>query len=242
MEFKNYTEEKRYYEEIATEEEFIKWYKKQDLNKYVKPSVTVDLIGLRYFENHVQLLLIQRKRNPGKNKFALVGGFINPNEDILDAGIRETFEETQIKITKNQLKQLPAWTKPNRDPRGWIITNPLVVQFKETQDTNVIASDDAKNAIWFDLNELPTNMYSDHNEIINYALDTIRSRIALQGLVAIINLLPEQFSMKDVSNVFTSLSIEHEYTNLARNFKNEIKRVGTKSIGKGKPITIYKIK
>lgn len=242
MKFKNYKEEKKYYEEVATEEEFIKWYKQQDFDKYIKPSVTVDLIGLRYFESHIQLLLIQRKRNPGKNKFALVGGFVNPNEDILEAGIRETFEETKIKIAKSQLKQLPAWTKPDRDPRGWVITNPLVVQFKENQNTDVIASDDAKNAIWFDLTELPTNMYADHGEIIKYALDTIKSRIALQGLVAIKNLLPEQFSMKDLSNIFNSLNIEHEYNNLARDFKAELKRIGNKSIGKGKPITIYKLK
>ena len=42
------TKDKRYYEEVASEEEFLLWYKEQDLETYEKPSNTVDLVTFRY--------------------------------------------------------------------------------------------------------------------------------------------------------------------------------------------------
>ena len=40
--------DKQYYEQEATEEEFIKWYKQQDLPNYKKPSVTTDMVAFAY--------------------------------------------------------------------------------------------------------------------------------------------------------------------------------------------------
>lgn len=102
--------EKEYYEQYATEQEFLNWYHQQEHNNYPKPSLTVDLIGLRWNSRTktVQILLVQRKNHPFKDHWALPGGFVQENESINDAIIRETFEETHIQIKESdQIAGLP---------------------------------------------------------------------------------------------------------------------------------------
>lgn len=43
IKFNSKQEEKTYYEQVASEAEFLDWYKKQDLPTYEQPSVTTDM-------------------------------------------------------------------------------------------------------------------------------------------------------------------------------------------------------
>ena len=54
--------EKEYYEQYASEQEFLNWYRQQEHDNYPKPSLTVDLVGLRWNSHTktVQILLVQR--------------------------------------------------------------------------------------------------------------------------------------------------------------------------------------
>lgn len=62
---------------------------------YIKPVPCNAAI----FENKQgQILLIKRKYDPGKDKFDLPGGFIEPNETIEESLVREIKEELGIKI------------------------------------------------------------------------------------------------------------------------------------------------
>ncbi len=44
--------------------------------------------------DQLKVLLIQRKRSPFRNSWALPGGFVNRNESTEDSVLRETKEET----------------------------------------------------------------------------------------------------------------------------------------------------
>ncbi len=102
MEFSSKQEEKHYYQHIASEQEFLEWYKNQEHPMYQKPSVTVDMVLLCYNKNtdQIKVLLIQRRGNPYRNSWALPGGFISPNESTGDSVIRETKEETGVTISE----------------------------------------------------------------------------------------------------------------------------------------------
>ena len=65
-------------------------------------------------KNDDQFLLLKRKRNPNKNKYTPVGGKLDPFENPTHTAIRETFEETGIKI--NELKYVGSLieTAPNK--------------------------------------------------------------------------------------------------------------------------------
>ena len=52
----------RTFENSGSEKEFLDIYQREEMHKYVKPSVTVDSVIFRYYEGRVQTLLIKRKK------------------------------------------------------------------------------------------------------------------------------------------------------------------------------------
>ena len=129
-----------------TEEEFLKQYKP---SKYERPSVTVDMLILcmsRYLDN-LKVLLIQRKNHPYINCWALAGGFVGIHESTYDAACRELQEETGL-VTNTYLEQLYTMSNPDRDPRMRVIDVAYITLMREQP---VLAGDDAKKALWFDI-------------------------------------------------------------------------------------------
>ena len=70
------------FENSGSEKEFLDIYRQEEMDKYVKPSVTVDSVIFRYYEGRVQTLLIKRKNHPFMGKYALSGGFVQEQEDL----------------------------------------------------------------------------------------------------------------------------------------------------------------
>jgi 8-oxo-dGTP diphosphatase len=130
-----------------------------------KIFLTVDVVLFKVESSQLFILLIKRKNNPYKDSWALPGGFVDENEDLENAAIRELEEETQIKVSK--LEQIGAFGKPFRDPRGHMVSVAFTATVEE--NTIAIAADDAKEAVWFSCNVLP-NLAFDHLEIINTTL------------------------------------------------------------------------
>ena len=127
--------------------------------------LTVDILIFKECNGGNCILLIKRKNDPFKDCWAVPGGFVNENEDLEVAAKRELLEETQIKIEK--LEQLKAFGKPFRDPRSHVVS--IAFTGFVPIETFAIASDDAKEAKWFSVNDLPKLAF-DHDEIINFAL------------------------------------------------------------------------
>nr|WP_317631695.1 NUDIX hydrolase [uncultured Flavobacterium sp.] len=127
-----------------------------------KIFVTVDIV---LFKAENQILLIKRKNDPFKDCWALPGGFVDENEDLEVAALRELEEETTIKLEK--LSQLGAYGKPFRDPRSHVVS----IAYFANVDKNIIAkaADDAKEAKWFTVTNLPELAF-DHAEIIKDAI------------------------------------------------------------------------
>ena len=119
---------------------------------YPRPALTVDIIVLNSVNNKNYLLLIERKNDPFKNYWALPGGFVDLNEDLQTAAIRELKEETNLNIKK--LDQFKTYGTPKRDPRGHTVS---VVFYSKNNNLEqvALAGDDAKNLKWFDINNLP---------------------------------------------------------------------------------------
>lgn len=130
-----------------------------------KIFVTVDVVLFKLSANYLELLLIKRKNEPYRDCWALPGGFVDTNEDLEDAAKRELFEETTIQV--NCLEQLKAFGKPFRDPRSHVVS---IAFFGYASENSIaIANDDAKEAKWFSVNDLPKLAF-DHDEIIKFAL------------------------------------------------------------------------
>lgn len=133
-----------------------------------KIFVTVDVLIVRPFEMEQQILLIKRKNDPFKDCWALPGGFVDENEDLEQAAIRELVEETQVKVS--YLEQIGAFGKPYRDPRGHMVS--IAYFGKVAKNTIAIAADDAKEIGWFSVTNLPSLAF-DHSAIIEAGLQKL---------------------------------------------------------------------
>lgn len=133
---------------------------------YPRPALTVDCIIFgQETGKETKVLLIQRAHEPFQNKWAIPGGFVDANETALEAAKRELVEETSL--DNIEMHQLHTFTQPNRDPRGWVISiaHYALVDIKQCKP---VAGDDARNATWFAISELP-EMAFDHADILQMA-------------------------------------------------------------------------
>lgn len=131
--------------------------------QYPRPAVTVDII-LYTTETIPRILLIKRKNEPYKNKWALPGGFMDEHETLEKAAERELFEETNLKEVS--LKQFKTYSDPTRDPRGRTITTVFWTIINKENIQKTQPGDDASEAAWFSANNLPPLAF-DHNNIIS---------------------------------------------------------------------------
>jgi 8-oxo-dGTP diphosphatase len=133
--------------------------------KYPRPAVTADCVVITK-EAEPKVLLIQRGANPYKGYWAFPGGFMNMDETTEQCAIRELEEETGLKLTT--IKQIGAYSKVDRDPRGRTITVAyLAIIDKPAQ---VTGQDDAAKAEWFPLSALPELAF-DHVDIMADAIN-----------------------------------------------------------------------
>ena len=133
---------------------------------YPRPMVTVDAVVFQKNGTNTEVLLIRRGHYPFEGMWALPGGFVDMEETLEEAIIRELEEETGLKGV--ELKQLHAYSEIHRDPRGrnisiifWGITN--------HNKTNVEGGDDASDARWFAIDQLP-GLAFDHSKAIEMAI------------------------------------------------------------------------
>jgi 8-oxo-dGTP diphosphatase len=118
--------------------------------RYPRPAVTCDAVVFTMRADDLAVLLIKRKDEPFKGRWALPGGFVNENESLERAAARELAEETGI--TGVRLEQLGAFGDPGRDPRGHTVTIAWVTFI--VAEAAITAGDDAAEAEWHSFRKL----------------------------------------------------------------------------------------
>lgn len=162
-------------------------------------KLSVDAVVFGYEEGNISVLLIKRKYEPFKSKWALPGGFVNNEESLEEAVERELYEETGIKI--NYLEQLYTFGKPNRDPRGRVVS---VAYFGLVRPNafKIFASTDAEQVQWFNINELPKLSF-DHEAILETAIKRLQGKITYEPIG--FELLDKKFPFSDLEKLYTTL-------------------------------------
>jgi 8-oxo-dGTP diphosphatase len=137
-----------------------------------RPMVTVDAAVFNISGDKIKMLLINRGNEPFKGRWALPGGFVEMDEELEDAVVRELKEETDL--TEVKLEQMHTFGTIGRDPRGRMITIVFMGVVTDGQ-TEIKAGDDAAEAQWFDIKNLPQDMAFDHNEVLKFAIKKLKS-------------------------------------------------------------------
>lgn len=141
--------------------------------EYQRPGITVDTVLFDMYDDDKipKVLLIKRKNEPFKGMWAIPGGFLEIDEELEVGAARELYEETNIEIPPNELQQVITVGRRNRDPRDRIISVVYTTVVDRYEHT-VCAGDDAEDARWFQVTELP-ELAADHLEIVRKALGTV---------------------------------------------------------------------
>ncbi|MGC8816639.1 MAG: NUDIX domain-containing protein [Candidatus Hadarchaeum sp.] len=80
------------------------------------PALTVDVV----IKFRGGVVLVRRKNEPFKDKWALPGGFVEYGERVEAAAVREAWEETGLRV--KLLRLLGVYSDPDRDPRGHTVS------------------------------------------------------------------------------------------------------------------------
>jgi len=128
---------------------------------YENPTPVVAVIAR---DNEGKILLIKRKIEPGKDKWALPSGFMELEESPIEAALRELTEETGL---KGKSKRLIGVYPNNSEIHGHLIT--IIYEVKILRG-NLCAGDDAKEAKFFNSNQLPSIVFLSHREALKQVL------------------------------------------------------------------------
>jgi 8-oxo-dGTP diphosphatase len=202
-----------------------------------QPAVTVDVVIFRLHEDALKVLLIQRAFPPFKGKWALPGGFVNIDETLEVAALREMEEETGVRDV--YLEQLYTFGAPKRDPRGRVITVAYFALI--SKDLEVRAGEEATYAEWHPVEKIP-DLAFDHDKILGYAIQRLRYKLEYSAVG--FELLPDEFTLSELQKAYEIVLSEKLDK---RNFRSRILEAGilveTKHLkiapGQGRPARLY---
>ena len=202
--------------------------------------VTADAVVFTILNKELKILLIKRKKDPFKGKFALPGGFVELNENLEGAAKRELEEETGVKDIF--LKKLHAFGDVKRDPRGRVITIPFLALI-DGEKVKLHASSDAEFAKWHSAYSLP-QLGFDHKKIIDDALKHLRSEIENTNIA--FQIMPEKFTLSELQRAY-EIILDKKLDK--RNFRKKLKELNileqlfeTKMEGAHRPAKLYSFK
>lgn len=168
-------------------------------------SVTVDLVVLTVRDDQLQVLLIERGKEPFLGHRALPGGFLREGEDLRQAAIRELGEETGLDGSRLHLEQLHTYAAPDRDPRGRVVTIAYLAIAPDLPLPH--AGTDARHAVWTAAGpylEGPDDLLAfDHARILRDAVEQARTQLEYTTVATAF--CEEQFTVSDLRHVYETV-------------------------------------
>lgn len=190
--------------------------------EYQHPAVTADSVVFGYDGKELKVLLIKRGKEKEASttayvgEWALPGGFLDVEKDktVAHTAARELKEETGLKLSVKEFKEVGTFSDIKRDPRERVIT---VAHYALVKLAEVEAATDADKAEWFSRKDIP-HLAFDHDQILRVAFSRLKQDIHFQPVG--FELLPDTFTLPQLQNLYESI-LEVKFDR--RNFANKMK-------------------
>jgi ADP-ribose pyrophosphatase YjhB (NUDIX family) len=178
--------------------------------------VALDSIIFGFDGSELKLLLVNRGVALGQETWSLMGGWLQPSENLQQAADRILFELTGL--TEVYLEQLSVFGNPERDP----IERTVSVAYFALVN---VPGYDAKishefDAAWFSLSELPDLLF-DHGDMVRLAKEHLRYKAAFHPLG--FELMPDKFTIPQLQTLYEAI---YEETFEKRNFSRKMLSTG----------------
>lgn len=210
---------------------------KQGIQNYEHPYLTVDCVLFRYHEKGLEALLHHRDDEYGA--YAFPGSFV-PIDRLAEDVLRETVAK-KVGARTFYMEQLRTYDGLNRDPRGRIISMAYLGLTNEQEEETG----------WFRIERETRRLRSgsislsfddlafDHGQILEDAINRLVGKLWWSDLAAY--LLPEHFSLRDVSELYEYLEGKKTWT-IGRQLGDRIEEVGLDHSTGGRPQKLYRWK
>jgi ADP-ribose pyrophosphatase YjhB (NUDIX family) len=202
-------------------------------------AVAVDLVILTVREGVLSTLLVRREAPPFAGTPSLPGGFVLPNEDLIDTATRELVDETGLTVAGHHLEQLGSYAAPDRDPRGRVLSVGHLALVPDLPDPDVRA--DGVVSAWYPVADV-VGLAFDHDRILADGVERARAKLEYTTLAAAF--CPEEFTVSQLRGVYEAVwGAQLDPRNFQRkvsgtpNFLLATKRLVTG--GRGRPAQLF---
>lgn len=183
------------------------------MENYKSPTLTIDSVIFQLIENKLHILLIKRTNKPFLGKLALPGGYNHIGETTAEAMSRILENKTGLDLKSlKYTEQLYTFDTIAKDPRGHAVS---VTYMGLGTDIKLRRPSSSQSPNFFEVSKIPKLAF-DHNNIVNYAIDRLRSKITYTN--AIYALLPKLFTLTQLQQAYESV-LGHEIDK--RNFRKK---------------------
>lgn len=111
----------------------------------------IPAVGAVVFDERGRILLVLRANEPARGTWSLPGGKVELGETAEDAVIREVLEETGIAV---QMVREVGTVRRQAPTGGTYVIRDFLAEARS--DTRPIAGDDAADAGWFEVQDVPS--------------------------------------------------------------------------------------
>ncbi|MCB9252413.1 MAG: NUDIX hydrolase [Flavobacteriales bacterium] len=208
----------------------------QNRNFKLNPHVSVDCVIFGFDNVDLKVLLIERETGDANETvddlMALPGNLILENEDLDEAAQRVLKELTGL--SDLYLEQFWTFGNPNRlnkpEDQRWLeaireipearVITVAYYSLVKLEDYSLTPSGFARKASWVKIKDIQ-NLAFDHNEILNKALEVLKSD--LHKIPAGFELMPQKFTLSQLQLLYESI-LQTELDK--RNFRRKILKTG----------------
>ncbi len=205
--------------------------------RFVILAADVVLLTLRENKLYVRLIFVERPPY-FMGVFGLPGGLLRPDETAEDTALRQVRDKAEVQSEVVYTEQLATFSRVDRDPRGRVVA---VAYLALVQWSKLSVHE--QGGTWVPVQDARKLAY-DHDEILETALERLRSRISHSTLL--VKLLPLEFTLTELEEVYERLLGR---TIDKRNFRKKIAKLGVltelaqyKKGGKHRPARLHRFR
>lgn len=187
---------------------------KIEFSDFFTSAFSVDCLIFGFSEGKIKTLLIRRSIEPFKNRWAIPGDLVYPDEDLPLAAERILRELTGL--TNVQMHQAHTFGSPFRHPQGRVITIAYYALVR-IEELSIKASSWADEVRWEPVLEVG-DLAFDHNEILEATFDRLNKQLSIEPIC--FELLPEKFTLNEFQQLFEySKGIPFDKANFRKKIK-----------------------
>lgn len=186
--------------------------------RYPRPAVAADNVVFGFdkvdaknkssVEMTLKVLLIQRAADSRiyAGWWALPGGFLQLVQDDRETPVDETMEqcacrelreEAGVDCRPDDLTQFAVFSHPYRETEQRVLS---IAYYALRSTCHVEGGTDAARAEWFAIDQLPDQLAFDHRQIIEQALQRLRTELSSKPIGY--DLLPEEFTLPQLQRLY----------------------------------------